>query len=619
MPVRWYYQNQGGAIGPVSAAELKYLINVGTIGDSTLVRTGDTGPWVTADEIGGLLAAAGESGTAEDSAAEILEWHFNLKGQSTQGQVPWGVLKAMAASGELQPDDVVWKPGMALWVRASQVPGLLDELFPTTIRAARFRETFALLNRPRVLWAGVAVTFLLGLITAAVGWNRARTESRDQPNAGVTRTGVVNEKGDRLKGGLPEVERLLDDAQTAVRVEQLDRATRLLNQYLASSVTKQFEAAKLLLREIKQAVSGAEAALVAKSLDDEALKAYLRQGVQPLVDAIETPELRPTYERTLLQAFRQESNRRQMIPRDAIAQNPNMVSADPIANDDKPEPERAAVAEPQEPPGQPKLSVLGPAGPVRRGPVGNRDLKIADPRLARRPGSIPADLDDVLARPVEFAGGLMVLNGLFKIGTKLSEVKGPDGQILGWSLPVAHNDDSIVCSGDGKVGRQKAYLLLDDKVAAYLSLVFAKLGLRPTIKPSYKCILTVTTRRLLVNGAPAPVVVISSMEVLGGCNYLSVARHQYSQAFRTLTVSPDEADVDFGDGDLWVQRLGGEENFVQPIRRKFREMQRRAITNRDSAVIDRILQRELANVVSRATAINHIVAMEGLRRMRIWP
>ena len=62
------------------------------------------------------------------------------------------------------------------------------------------------------------------------------------------------------------------------------------------------------------------------------------------------------------------------------------------------------------------------------------------------------------------------------------------------------------------------------------------------------------------------------------------------QAFRTLTVSADEADVDFGDGDLWVERLGGEENFVQPIRRKFREMQRRAITDRDSAVIDSILQ-----------------------------
>ncbi len=56
---------------------------------------------------------------------------------------------------------------------------------------------------------------------------------------------------------------------------------------------------------------------MAKNLGDEPLKAYLRQGVEPLVASIETPELRPIYERTLLRAFRQESNRRQMIPRDA--------------------------------------------------------------------------------------------------------------------------------------------------------------------------------------------------------------------------------------------------------------------------------------------------------------
>ena len=48
-------------------------------------------------------------------------------------------------------------------------------------------------------------------------------------------------------------------------------------------------------------------------------------------------------------------------------------------------------------------------------------------------------------------------------------------------------------------------------------------------------------------------------------------------------------------------------------------MQRRAITNRDSAILDSIIQRELVKVVNTASAINQIVAMEGLRRMRIWP
>ena len=308
-----------------------------------------------------------------------------------------------------------------------------------------------------------------------------------------------------------------------------------------------------------------------------------------------------------------------MIPRGAVVQNPNPVDAAPIAKNQDAEPPLAAAAEPRDPPARPRRSVLGPAGPAARRPERNPDPKNDDVQLPRQPGPITADIDDVLAKPGEFAGNTLIVNGLFKVGTKITEVKGPDGQVLGWSLPVAHNDDTAVCTGDGKVEKHDVFLLLDDRLARFLGQVFNKLGLKPTIKPSYKCILTVTSRRLLVNGSPTPVVVISSMEVLGGCNYLSVARHQYSQAFRTLKVTPAEADVDFGDGDLWVERLGGEENFVQPIRRKFREMQRRAITNRDSAVIDSILQRELANVVRTATAINQIVAMEGLGRLRIWP
>jgi hypothetical protein len=617
MPVRWYYQNQAGVVGPVSVAELKYLICVGSIGVSVSVRRGDDGPWLVADEVEGLLTAAGEGGSANGSAPETSEWHFNLKGRNKQGPVPWSVLKAMGADGKFQPDDLVWKPGMALWVPASQVEGLLTASTVSTVQEPGPRSKPRLRALSRLRSAGVAATVLLGLIAGVVGWKWARTESRARPDIRVARARALNDNGGRLKAALNPVEQVLDDAQTAMRVEQLDRATGLLDRYLASPGAEQADEARLLLHEINLVTSVAEAARIARNVLDGPLKAYLQEGVQTLVVAIQTPELRPTYERTLLRAFREENNRRQMIPRGAIAKNPNPVEAVPIAKD--PEPDLAAAAELEELPAKPRLSILGPAGPDARVPRGNPGPPNDGPRRARPPGPIPADLDQVLANPGEFAGNTLVLNGLFKIGTKLSEVKGPDGQVLGRSLPVARNDDSTVCTGDGKVEKHNIFLLLDDRLATFLDRVFKKLGLKPTIKPSYKCVLTVTTRRLLINGSPAPVVVITSMEVLGGCNYLSVARHQYSQAFRTLTVTPDEADVDFGDGDLWVDRLGGEGKFVQPIRRKFREMQRRAVTNRDSAVIDRILRRELANVVSTASAFNHIVAMEGLRRMRIMP
>jgi hypothetical protein len=104
----------------------------------------------------------------------------------------------------------------------------------------------------------------------------------------------------------------------------------------------------------------ADAAVTARNLDDEALRAYLQQVVQPLVATINTVELRPIYDRTLQRAFRQENNPRQMIPK----------------------------------------------------------------------------------------------------------VKGRDRQTLGWSLPVARNDDSAVFTGDRAVDKRDVVVLLDDQLAA---------------------------------------------------------------------------------------------------------------------------------------------------------
>jgi GYF domain 2 len=620
MPVRWYYQNREGVFGPVSVAELKYLINAGTIAASAFVRNGDEGPWLAMEEIKGLLETTGNAENANESAPDNPEWHFSLKGKYKQGPVAWSALKEMIAGGKLSPDDMVWRPGMALWVPASQVRGLLEEAIPT---AASSQSSLSSPARLRTVWACVAVMSLLGLVAAVVGWNWKRTASNDLADKARRRAALaaVNSsvRGNALQAQSGPAEQLLDDAFSAVRLEQLDRATRLLGQYLTSPLAKQVDAAKLLLAEIKLATSPVDAASVARKLADEPLKSYLRSGVESLVRSIRTPELRPIYGRTLLQAFRQENNRRQFIPKSAIAQNLNPAAADQIDEDRPAAPDRAAAAEPQDVPDQPKLSVLGPDRPARNGPAGNPDLQKGKPNPAHGFAPMVADLNDILARPQDYFGSELTVNGLFKIGTKIAEVKGLDKQVVGWSLPVARNDDSTVCTGDRQVEGHNVLLLLDDQLATFLGRVFQKLRIGMTIKPSYKCILAVTVRRLLVNGAPTPVVVISSMEVLGGCNYLSVARHQYDRAFRTLRVTPQEADVDFGEGDLWVERLGGEEDFVQPIRRKFREMQRRAVTNRDSAMLDNLLRRELTKVVNAASAINHVVAMEGLRRMRIWP
>ena len=123
MPVQWYYQNREGDVGPVSLAELKYLINVGTIPATTLVRSGDKDHWLAAVEIKGLLEANGGTENPDESGSEIPEWHFNIKGQKKQGPVTWSTLKETIAGGQLQSDDLVWKPGMALWAQRLRFEG----------------------------------------------------------------------------------------------------------------------------------------------------------------------------------------------------------------------------------------------------------------------------------------------------------------------------------------------------------------------------------------------------------------------------------------------------------------------------------------------------------------
>ena len=564
MSVQWYYRTGAGDVGPISGAEFKYLIDKGTIGASTLVRAGDDGSWVAANKVWGLPIATPGGRDRDGAADQVPEWHFSLKGQTKQGPVSLIALKAMVVDGHLQFDDLVWKPGMALWVPAGQVSGLIDKPVGEAITDPSRWSSVWFSGRPAVRRASLAAVVLLVLLAAVGAWKWAAMGTSKRSATGAGDSPHASDKYGPVKDKLGGVEPLLAEARTAVRLQQFERAIRTLNQYLASPQARQVDAAKVLLREITLATSASEAARVASNLDDGPLRNYLQNGVDALVSALATPDLRPIYEQTLLRAFRQENNRRQMIPRVAIAQ-PHARAGRSRSNRSRRRcgAQRAAAARLPEPAEQPKVSILGPAGLARKAPGGNADLPNDNLERLRRPGPVPADVDDVVAKPGEFVGGTLVLNGLFKIGTKITEVKGPDGQVLGWSLPVARDDDTAVCSVDGKVSRQDAYLLLDDRLATFLAHVFRKLRLKPTIKPTYKCILTVTIRRLLVNGSPTPVVVISSMEVLGGCDYLASPGIEYAEAFRTLKVTPDEADVDFGDGDLWVNRLGGEENFVQ--------------------------------------------------------
>jgi hypothetical protein len=53
----------------------------------------------------------------------MSEWHYSKNNQQ-QGPVSAEQLKQMAASGQLQPTDLVWKQGMSQWSEAHRMKGL---------------------------------------------------------------------------------------------------------------------------------------------------------------------------------------------------------------------------------------------------------------------------------------------------------------------------------------------------------------------------------------------------------------------------------------------------------------------------------------------------------------
>jgi hypothetical protein len=55
-----------------------------------------------------------------------IEWHYTLNGQQAPAPVSSAQLKQLAASGQLQPTDLVWQEGMTGWVPAGSVKGLFS-------------------------------------------------------------------------------------------------------------------------------------------------------------------------------------------------------------------------------------------------------------------------------------------------------------------------------------------------------------------------------------------------------------------------------------------------------------------------------------------------------------
>jgi serine/threonine protein kinase len=450
-------------------------------------------------------------------------------------------------------------------------------LLETPEEVRRAREP---VRSPAPIIAAVAAAALLLVSLTAAFWFRS---GRDRDGAGVDRAAravdlrtisppllKATEPEPRPAGDDPES--LVRDARADIRGGNLIQARLLLNQYLSRPHPgKQATSARAIVRDIDLATSSAEAEALAGRLSDREIQEYLAKGGQPLVNnSVQTPELRPVYARTLLEAFRLESDRRRSAPKADLA----------LARGPRPAP------------------LAAPAPESRPRPAGG-----TAPAPANAPGrKVAATIEAILDSPESFEGRTVTLEPLYKVGTLFAPVRGPDGESIGQSIPVGGEDDRLICRGDGRIVGRGGYLILDPNLAPHLKRALDEYKFRHAARPEHKSMLTVTVRRMDGNNSGAPVISIVGLEVLGVCNLLQVAEGHYEKAFLTLRVTPGTASVAYGDGAAWVERLGGEEKLLKPLHRKLRELRRRMVAERNNAMVGPYLQAALAQSMNMAMA-----------------
>jgi hypothetical protein len=508
---------------------------------------------------------------------------------------------AGAAPLESKPIDQVRQAAMPPAVPVAAIPAVPDAgpVAKTLIESPEeIRPVRQLAGAPAWAIAAVAAALLVSLTTAAWIWmGRGRDQVGADRAAPAADAGPITSAASAsgTKATRPEPrpveddpEDLVRDALAAVRAGNTNEARLLINQYLSHPrARKQIDSARVLLHEIDLATSSVEAEAQAKRLSDQEIKDYLASGGQPLVDSsIQSPDLRPVYARTLLRAFRQESNRRQSAQAGEVA----------LAKGPRPGPTRSPGAEPEAPSAPEPDADRLPANLVR-----------SDDEVAPAPGKAPdqkgaTTLATVLDAPKSFIGRTITLDRLYKVGTLQAPFKGPDGRVIGWSIAVGGGDDRLISKGDGRVVGRDGYLLLDERLGPVLKRAYDEYRFHAAARPVHKCTLTVTVRPMVVDETRVPVVVIVGLEVLGICNFLQVAQHQYDKAFLTVQVTPERAWHAYGDGPAWVERLGGQEKFIAPLHRRLRELQRKAIADRNFAVVGNALQAALARSVNMALA-----------------
>jgi hypothetical protein len=139
MAGQWYFTREGKRQGPVTLEQLKAMAASGLLTQKDMILEDGSGKWGQVGSVQGLFDMPQAVAVPEPPVSAILGaaqpvipspppmptpflWYYAKNGQQ-YGPIPEEHLKALVASGQLQPSDMAWKAGTPSWLPIGQ--GLL--------------------------------------------------------------------------------------------------------------------------------------------------------------------------------------------------------------------------------------------------------------------------------------------------------------------------------------------------------------------------------------------------------------------------------------------------------------------------------------------------------------
>jgi hypothetical protein len=112
------------------------------------------------------------------------EWYYT-KGEERIGPISSDQLKSLATSGELNPDDLIWKDGREEWTPASQLRGLFPESSPLTVSSPSSEGTarpqpIKKFSHPPYLQIPIMIASLIFIAAMCLPWWSFRVKGGEE-------------------------------------------------------------------------------------------------------------------------------------------------------------------------------------------------------------------------------------------------------------------------------------------------------------------------------------------------------------------------------------------------------------------------------------------------------